>query len=74
MERRNYCSNRPVTPCSGPAAGMEKGRDPVGPRPSKTSLLFYSCSLWKRGTSISLALWAASRLFSSTALKNSTSS
>ena len=37
-------------------------------------LLFYSCSPCKRGTSISLALWAASKLFSSTALKNSMSS
>jgi hypothetical protein len=43
------------------------------PRPGTTPL-FYSCSLCKRGTSISLALWAAVRLLSSTALKKSTSS
>src|SRR5215203_6375715 len=47
----------------------KKGRNPKRARPPS-----YSCSPWKRGTSISLARWAARRLFSRIPLKNSTSS
>ena len=46
-----------------------KGRSPKAPALQNA---LYSCSRRKRGTSISLALWAASKLFSSTPLKNST--
>ena len=55
--------------------GQREGPGPGGPGP----LLWawpgaYSCSFWSRATSISLALWAAVRLFSRMPPKKSTSS
>src|SRR5918994_2034596 len=72
--------------CRGPRSGgrgpvweeVRRGASRLGPRLALQRLFHstggYSCSLCSRGTSISLARWAALWLFSMTALKNSTSS
>src|SRR5918995_625776 len=72
--------------CRGPRSGgrgtaceeVRRGASRLGPRLPLLRLFRstggYSCSLCRRGTSISLALWAALWLFSRIPLKNSTSS
>jgi hypothetical protein len=57
-----------------PGRSAKRGAGILQGVPAPQNAACYSCSLWKRGTSISLALWAASRLFSRIPLKNSTSS
>ncbi len=51
-----------------------KSRSPDKESRPPVDLEVYSRSLWNRGTSISLARWAARRLFSRMPLKNSTNS
>src|SRR5919112_2102117 len=81
-----HASRNGTQACRGPRSGgrgtaceeVIRGASRLGPRLALLHLFRstggYSCSLCSRGTSISLALWAALWLFSRIPLKNSTSS